>query len=125
MKLYAYIIYSARRAMVAVGNGKFETWFAFVLVSWIEVFVLIYFVYLAIVFWKLNLANDEVPIDLALVIFVGLANYLLVYRGGIYKHYDDEFAGYSASKHAVRMSAAAILAVAVIFATGYLPSVFR
>ena len=111
--------------MVAVGNGRFETWFAFVLVSWIAVFVLIDFVYLATVILKLNLAKDEVPIDLALLILVGLANYFLMYRGGTYKRYDDEFAGYSASKHAVRMSAAAILGVGVIFATGYLPSVFR
>jgi hypothetical protein len=124
MKLYAYLIFIARRAMVAVGNGNVETWFAFVLVSWVEVFVLIDFVYLATVMWKVNLENYEIPIDLALVVLVGMANYFLMYRGGAYKVYDYEFASYSASKHAVSMSAAAILGVGVIVTTGYLPSVF-
>jgi len=125
MKLYAYIIYIARRAMVLVGNEKNETWFAFALVGGFEMYLVIDLIYVATVIWKLNLSGEEIPTAIFAIAIVGLVNYFFIYRGQVYKRHDDEFDRYSASKHALFTTMSVILCVVIVVASAYVPSVLH
>jgi hypothetical protein len=125
MKLYAYVFYIVRRAMVAIGNAKHETWFAFALVGGFEMYLLIDLVYVATVLWKLDLTGHEVLVALASIVVVGMPNYFLIYRSGAYKRYDAEFSRYSVSKHALCASVAVILGVGIAIGSAYLPGVLQ